>query len=156
MKNKYYDWDRSSEVAPHKVNFNSYSLLMNNIEEVQIKMMITENHCGDTCQKDCKRFHFSPTHYLCLDGMPLARLVGVSEMNHIIDTLDEYNDEEHEIKRQEGWREISEGDFRNTWTQSLPVKVEEELDKLSDDLYIDKRMQSFDADIRHLMGQEEE
>ena len=136
----YEEWtnDKINEVRPHKVNFNHYSLLVNNIEEVEIKMFQTENHCGKTCDKDCLRFHFTPTQYLCLDGYPLARLVGVEELNHIISEVEETKEENI---RKESWKQMTFHDYRNTYTTSLPVKVEKLLDDFDTDHLIYKGLE---------------
>tara|TARA_B100000927_G_C16344359_1_gene420636 strand:+ start:138 stop:635 length:498 start_codon:yes stop_codon:yes gene_type:complete len=137
--NAYDEWtnDKLHDVRPHKVNFNHYSLLVNNIEEVEIKMFLTENHCGKSCDKDCLRFHFTPAHYLCLDGYPLVKLVGVEELNHIIEDVEA---DERELKRRETWKELIFHDYRNTYTTSLPVKVDKMLDDFDNDNIVEKAM----------------
>ena len=137
--NAYDEWtnDKINDIRPHKVNLNHYSLLVNNIGELEIKMFQTENHCGKSCDKDCLRFHFTPTHYLCLDGYPLAKLVGVDELNHIISEVEA---DEHELKRREAWKELTDYDYRNQYTTTLPVKMEEMLDRFDDDNIVNREM----------------
>ena len=141
--NAYEEWtnDKINQVRPHKVNLNHYSLLVNNIEEVEIKMFHSENHCGKSCDKDCHRFHFTPTHYLCLDGMPLAKLVGVDELNHIIHEFEQDDDERVRLQK---WKDLTQHDYRNQYTTSLPVKMDAMLDEFVDESYIKRNMDKLD------------
>ena len=141
--NAYEEWtnDKINDVRPHKVNLNHYSLLVNNIEELEIKMFHTENHCGQSCDKDCQRFHFSATQYLCLDGYPLARLVGVEELNHIVSEVDQDDDGKKRIQK---WKDLTFHDYRNTYTTTLPVKMEKMLDDFDNEYLIKKSMEKLD------------
>ena len=63
----------------------------------------------------------------------------VDELNHIISEVEA---DEKELKRRETWRDLTDYDYRNQYTTTLPVKMEEMLDKFDIDNAVDREVES--------------
>tara|TARA_R110000824_G_scaffold95538_2_gene229689 strand:+ start:1304 stop:1813 length:510 start_codon:yes stop_codon:yes gene_type:complete len=134
----------------HKVVWNNYSLLINNIDKVELLFIrektIESEYCGEEglLGAECNRFHYTPQQYLCLDGMPLVKICSPKDLNHIKDYMDKQNYEEREIDRKQSWKKFSNRDNRKHYSTVIPKKIEKDFDEWNTNSYVQNSIKNID------------